>query len=402
MASGTIRVENVSKRFILQHDRPRSFQEVFLSWFHRRSGSRREVYWALRGVSFAVDAGEAVGVVGPNGAGKSTLLRLVGRILQPTSGKIAVHGRVSALLELGAGFHPDLTGRENVFLNSSVLGLSRKETVRRFDEIVEFAEIGPFLDIPVKHYSSGMAMRLGFAIATMVDPDVLLVDEVLAVGDASFQRKCLERINYLRERGVTILFVSHDPGLVRSICSRAIWLENGLVIADGSAEAVVARYTDHTWQSEEGEPSPVEDEGRQWGTGEVRIVDVRLLNGDGQKRQVFRTGDPLVIEMRYHAARRVERPVFGIAIHRSDGVHITGPNTQFSGLTIPAIESDGVVRYEISRLPLLEGKYELSVAARDWDDTTIYDYHDRLYTFHVRAVNEKYGMVSLEGMWKWK
>jgi len=402
MASGTIRVDNVSKRFILQHDRPRSFQEAFLSSFHRRSGSRKEVYWALRGVSFAVNAGEAVGVVGPNGAGKSTLLRLVGRILQPTAGKIAVHGRVSALLELGAGFHPDLTGRENVFLNSSVLGLSRKETVRRFDEIVEFAEIGPFLDIPVKHYSSGMAMRLGFAIATMVDPDVLLVDEVLAVGDASFQRKCLDRINHLRECGVTILFVSHDPGLVRSICSRAIWLENGRVIADGSAEAVVARYTDRTWQSGESEPSPVEEDGRQWGSGEVRIVDVRLLNGNGQRIHVFRTGDPLVIEMRYRASRRIERPVFGLAIHRSDGVHITGPNTQFSGLTIPAIEGDGVVRYEISRLPLLEGKYELSVAARDWDDTTIYDYHDRLYTFHVRAVDEKYGMVCLEGVWKWK
>lgn len=401
---GNIRIEKVSKRFVLRRERPRSLQETALNWLHRRPPGKKELFWALRDVSFNVPAGESVGIIGPNGAGKSTLLKLVGRILRPTSGRIVVNGRISALLELGAGFHPDLTGRENIFLNASVLGVSRSETLRRFDEIVDFAEIGEFIDAPVKHYSSGMQMRLGFAIATTVDPDILIVDEVLAVGDATFQRKCLDRIDYLRQAGVTVLFVSHDPNLVRSVCSHAVWLDGGRVVADGAAEAVVARYNDSAWQSAEPEPVPQDDEADdcRWGTGDARIVNVRLLNGSGQEKRLFRTGDPLVIEMQVHAEAQIERPVFGLAIHRSDGVHVTGPNTQFSGNVMPTLDSDGVVRYKIERLPLLEGRYDLSVAARDWDDTTIYDYHDRLYSFRVRAVDEKYGMIALNGEWEWK
>ncbi len=401
---GTIRIEKVSKRFVLHHERPRSLQETVLNWLHHHPSGKKEVYWALRDVSFEVPAGESVGIIGPNGAGKSTLLKLVGRILRPTSGRIVANGRISALLELGAGFHPDLTGRENIFLNASVLGVSRRETVRRLDEIVDFAEIGEFIDVPVKHYSSGMQMRLGFAIATTVDPDILIVDEVLAVGDATFQRKCLDRIDHLRQEGVTVLFVSHDPNLVRSVCSHAVWLDHGRVMADGNAEVVAARYNDRSWQSAGPEPVSQDDEAgdRRWGTGDVRIVNVRFLNGRGREKRLFRTGDPLVVEMQYHAEAQIERPVFGLAIHRSDGVHVTGPNTQFSGSVVPALDSDGVVRYKIDRLPLLEGRYALSVAARDWDDTTIYDYHDRLYSFRVRAVDEKYGMIALNGEWEWK
>jgi len=401
--SVAIRFDGVSKKFILHHERPRSFQETVINLFQRESGSREE-FWALRNISFQVEQGESIGIIGPNGAGKSTLLKLATRILKPTVGHVEVHGRLSALLELGAGFHADLTGRENIFLNASVLGVPRPEIRRRFDEIVDFADIGSFIDMPVKHYSSGMQVRLGFSIATMVNPDILIVDEVLAVGDNSFQRKCFDRIDQLHDRGVTIFFVSHSADMVQSVCSRVIWLDGGTVVADGSSTAVVARYLDRTWQKEEGTLTPNEEEGelRRWGSGEAKITDVRLLDDHGQDKQVFRTGDPLVVEIHFRAARRIERPVFGLAVHRSDGAHVSGPNTQFAGHELPALENEGVIRYRIGRLSLLEGRYELSAAIRDWEDTIIYDYHDRLYHFRVRAVDEKYGMVSLAGEWQWK
>jgi lipopolysaccharide transport system ATP-binding protein len=214
-----IRFEDVSKRFLIHYERPRSFQDLVVNLFQR--GNREEL-WALRNLSFEAQPGETLGLIGPNGSGKSTALKLMSRIFEPTSGRVAVEGRLSALIELGAGFHPDLTGRENIFLNGSLLGLSRAEMRDRYDEVVDFAELGRFIDMPLKHYSSGMQMRLGFAIATCVDPDVLLVDEVLAVGDEGFQRKCLARINRLRGQQRVIVYVSHDLGSVRQLCDRVI------------------------------------------------------------------------------------------------------------------------------------------------------------------------------------
>lgn len=391
--------ENISKKFTLHHERARSFQELALGFFRRNNRSSEE-FWALRDVSFRVEEGETVGIIGPNGAGKSTVLKLISRIIEPTSGRIAVRGRVGALLELGAGFHPDLTGRENIYLNGSILGLSRAEIRRRLDDIIGFAELERFIDVPVKHYSSGMYVRLGFSVAVHTDPEILLVDEVLAVGDAAFQRKCLERINDLRRQGVTILLVSHSADAVRALCNRAFWLEGGHLVADDTAEAVVRRYLERSW-GRQTLPSGGDD--RRWGSGRIRIEQVRLLDGNGQERQHFQTGEPLVVEIHYRPTERVERPVFGLAIHRSDGVHITGPNTQFAGLDIPAVEGEGVVTYSIPSLPLLEGQYWISVSSHNWQDTEMFDYHDRLYPFRILpSEGERYGLITLEGKWHWE
>lgn len=241
MSTPAIEVHGVGKRFVLHHERPRTFQEIWLSFFQPNNG-RREEFWALRDVSFAVSPGESLGIVGTNGSGKSTLLKLIAGILQPTLGMIRTRGRVLALLELGAGFHPELTGRENVFLNGSFLGLSRREIARRFDDIVAFAELEKFIDVPFKHYSSGMQMRLGFSVAVQVEPDVLLVDEVLAVGDERFQAKCLAQVTQLRRSGTTLVVVTQSHETVARHCERALLLERGRVAAYGDAGQVAETY----------------------------------------------------------------------------------------------------------------------------------------------------------------
>ena len=235
MSSPAVAFEGVSKRFMLRHQRPRSFQEALIALAQRRNGSREE-FWALRDITFSVAPGETLGIMGPNGSGKSTILKLVAGIIQPTQGVVTVNGRVAALLELGAGFHPDLTGRENIYLNGALLGYRRKEVQRVFDDIVAFAELAQFLDTPVRHYSSGMYLRLGFAVAVHLAPEILLVDEALAVGDAAFQQKCLERMRRFQREGRTILFVSHDVGLVRGFCHRFLVLDKGQQAAQGQVE----------------------------------------------------------------------------------------------------------------------------------------------------------------------
>lgn len=236
-----IRFENVSKRFVLHHERPRSFQELLVGLRRRPNGTREE-FWALRDVDFEVQAGETVGLVGPNGSGKSTVLKLISRILEPNSGRVTVKGKVSALIELGAGFHPDLTGRENVFLLGSIMGITNKEMARRFDRIVGFAELEQFIDTPVKHYSSGMYMRLAFAAAINVDAEILLIDEVLAVGDQEFQEKCHKAIGEFQKAGMTMVVVSHDLGLIRRFCTRAVYLRGGTIEACGDTSAVLKAY----------------------------------------------------------------------------------------------------------------------------------------------------------------
>ncbi|MFQ6015352.1 MAG: ABC transporter ATP-binding protein [Anaerolineae bacterium] len=245
-----IEVRHISKKFTLYHERARSFQDLWLGMFVSADGAKED-FWALKNVSFSVERGETLGIIGPNGAGKSTLLKLISNILVPTEGEIVVNGRISALLELGAGFHPDLTGRDNIFLNGSILGMSRREMNDRFKQIVDFAELWPFIDTELKRWSVGMVMRLGFSIATSVDPDILITDEILAVGDEAFQGKCLRRIGEIKDEGRTILFVSHDMKAVRDLCTRVIWLDKGVIRADGDVEDVVALYMENV--SREGE-----------------------------------------------------------------------------------------------------------------------------------------------------
>lgn len=423
----TVCFDHVSKRFTLHHERPRSFQELFLNLLHLKRTSREE-YWALRDVSFEVKRGQMVGIVGANGAGKSTLLKLLCRIIEPSSGAITVDGRVSALLELGAGFHPDLTGRENIYLNGSILGFSRAEMDRIYADILDFSEMERFIDVPVKHYSSGMYMRLGFSIAIHLRPDILLVDEVLAVGDQAFQRRCLDKIGQMKRQGVTILLVTHALDQVRTLCDRAIWLDEGQVQADGPVEQVLEQYLARVLADEEQElrraeaarresklwlqPARLPDESpaeaqegpfRRWGSLEAEIVRVQLLDAQGQERRSFHTGRPLVVRIHFSATQRIERPQFGLALYHACGFQINGPNTVFSGLEIEAIEGEGYLDYVVESLPLLEGSYFLSVSLNNYDGSHPYDYHHQAYTFRVQpggGVREKYGSVFIPAMWR--
>lgn len=404
-----IQFEHVSKRFALQRETGTTLLQALLGRVRKQPAvDDEQAFWALRDASFSIEAGETVGIIGANGGGKSTTLKLISRVLEPTSGRVSVRGRIGALLELGAGFHPDLTGRENIYLNGSLLGLSRAEIDRHFDEIVAFAELERFIDVPVKHYSSGMYVRLGFAVAVHINPEILLVDEVLAVGDATFQRKSLERILELKRNGTTIVFVSHSAELVRSLCQRAIWLDEGRVVADDLADVVLTRYMAQSFeeeaervQGERAQSAETTEETHRWGTRRITLERVRLLNAAGEESYNFRTGEPFVLEMTYHAHERVEKPVFGMAIFRSDGIHVTGPNTQFAGLEIPPLEGRGTVTYTVPALPLLEGVYQICVSAHNWEDTEMFDYHDRLYSFRVLpGTAERYGLITIDGAWQ--
>jgi ABC-type polysaccharide/polyol phosphate transport system ATPase subunit len=397
-----VELHGVSRRFEKRLERNRSLQELFIRLF-RRDRPPVDEFWPVRDLSLTIDPGDCVGVIGPNGSGKSTLLKLITGILAPTGGELIVRGRVCSLLELGAGFHPDLTGRENIFLNGSIYGLSRAEMNERLVKIIDYAGLGDFIDTPVKHYSSGMYVRLGFAVAIHTNPDLLLVDEVLAVGDASFQAKCMESIYRFRGAGGTLLLVSHDLNAIQSLCTRAIWIENGFIAAQGHPADVVMAYKQHLAAQEDAQPTAAPPGGgQQWGTGEVRITQVEICNGAGDPCSHFMTGDALHIRLHYASAARVEQPVFGLAISHQNGVHIFGPNTQLGALDIPYVEGEGVVGYHIPELPLLEGQYALSVAVVNQLDTITFDYHDRAYSFHVvhSPARAGYGLVQLPGVWE--
>lgn len=396
MMDTVIKFENVSKQFAINKRRSTSLQELLINIVHRKSGGTVDYVSVLNNVSFSVKAGETVALIGPNGTGKSTTLKLISGIVYPSTGKIEVSGRIGALLELGAGFHSDLSGRENIYLNGAILGLNRAMINQKLDEIVAFSELERFIDVPVKHYSSGMYMRLGFSIAINTDPDILLVDEVLSVGDAAFQRKCLEQINSLKKRGVTILLVSHSLGDVRKVCSRSIWMEKGDIIEDGKTEDVVEKYM---WHSLGNNLTSKDTVGQRKGPGTVQIERTCFLNQDNQEKDTFETGDTFIIEMGYIAFQRIENPVFGIGIHRSDGTHITGPNTRFAGYDIPFVEGKGVVRFVVSNLPLLVGTYYVSLSVSDCTGAEMFDYHDQMYPFKVLPSKEQYGCVSLSGVW---
>jgi ABC-type polysaccharide/polyol phosphate transport system ATPase subunit len=407
-----------------------------------------EKFVAVDGVSFDVPQGSTFGIIGRNGSGKSTMLKLVAGISKPTTGTVRVHGRVSALIELGAGFHPEISGRENVFINGIMLGLTKREVARRFDEIVEFAELQEFIDAPVKTYSSGMYMRLGFAVAIHVDPDVLLVDEVLAVGDESFTHKCLDKFAEFRRRGKTILLVTHSLNLVERFCDEALWLDAGRVRAQGDPKRVVDEYITDVEKSEEahlaaadarvheaaagrppagtreagpgaaapfdgfgaveGQPSasaggpegPVDGfravEGR-WGSREVEILDVRLSSGH-ESGHVFQSGEPLAVALRVVAAAPVEEVVFGVGVFNAEGVCCYGTNTDIDGLPARPFSGEAWVTFHIESLDLVEGTYKLDVAAHRRDGYP-YDYHRLLYTFRVKSRTRDVGIYRPRHSW---
>jgi ABC-2 type transport system ATP-binding protein len=410
-----IEVHGVSKKFRLNTEGIKSLKEraMALGRVHY------DDFWALRDIDFEVAEGQTVGLLGHNGSGKSTLLKCIGGILKPTAGHIATRGRVASLLELGAGFHPDLTGRENVFLNASILGISRRDIERRFDDIVDFAELEQFIDNQVKHYSSGMYVRLGFAVAVNVDPDVLLIDEVLAVGDENFQRKCLERIHQFQADGRTIVFVTHAADQVRQLCDRAVVLDHGSMVAVGEPPEAIRVFRDHLYQSRrdreaaavaaavgepaEAEPTPDEDVSLTHGqrqeakrTLRIRITDVELIRPEADERNHLLPGEPLTVRVHIEATEPTDDAVFGIAVHDAqDGKQLFGANTAVLGVDVPSMDGVGVVDFAFSGVPLLDGTYPITVGIHSRDEGTVYDWHDQRYWFTVLNPNRTVGTVAL-------
>lgn len=402
-----IRFESVSKRFTMTTERPQTLLETVISVLKGQRLNRRrgEELWAVHNLDFELAPGECLGIVGRNGSGKSTVLKLIARILRPTSGRVVVRGRTSALLELGAGFHPDLTGRENIYLNASVLGLDQKEVDRHFQSIVDFSELESFIDVPVKHYSSGMYMRLGFSVAIHVEPDILLVDEILAVGDQAFQRKCIEQINALKRQGTTIILVSHNLDMVRNLCTRLLWVESGRLRAEGSVSAVAGQYMAASYDQYPRLNGNLQDGPfERWGSGEIVITDVRFLNEDGEETNQFRTNEPMTIEMDYWAREPIEEPEFGFAIHRQDGVHVNGPNSRAGGLSTGRVHGTGTIRYHVEHLPLLPARYYLTAAIHDSRLPRAYDHHEQAYAFRIvpGGTAELHGLVTLPAAWTWE
>lgn len=426
-----ISVRNVLKVF-QKHQRKRHFLTVkstFIRDLWKRKDEDADLFRALNDVSFEIEAGETFGIIGSNGSGKSTMLKLLAGILKPTSGTIAVRGRLSALIELGAGFHPEISGRENVFINGIMLGLSKAEISEKFDEIVAFAELADFIDNPVRTYSSGMFMRLGFSVATHVNPDVLLIDEVLAVGDQSFIHKCLERIFEFKRRKKTIIIVSHDLGAIEKLCTRVAWLANGELKMIGAAREVIDSYllsvarkeeerfaTQHQLVMESLEslhstdqqnepvlyttavaPNPSEKV-KRWGTRDVEITAVKAFGADGEERYVFKTGEDVTFRFEYSAKKLIEKPVFGIGFFLEDGTWCFGTNTHLEKIEITDIEGNGWVCIHFNSMNFIQNSYLVDVAVHAVDGTP-YDYHSRLYKIAFRSEVNDSGIFRLPHQW---
>ncbi|MDQ1460402.1 MAG: lipopolysaccharide transport system ATP-binding protein [Actinomycetota bacterium] len=398
--TAAIEVRSVSKQFKLYHEHYTSLKERFIHY----GRIPYEPFMALEDVDFDVEQGSTVGILGHNGCGKSTLLKCVAGILQPTRGEIVTRGRMAALLELGAGFNHELTGRENVFMNASILGLSKRDTVKIFDEIVAFAELEKFIDMQVRHYSSGMYVRLGFAVAVNVEPDILLVDEVLSVGDEAFQRKCIERVKKFQQEGRTILVVTHAADLVRRICDRAIVLDHGKLVIDAlPGEAVrVFRESLHGGElNESSEPGPAEVEPEagaapiaETATHRVQITNVLVEHPGLTERNWLLPDEPMTIRLGYHATERTDDILFGILIHDQDGNQLFGTNTRLLGIDVPPADGDGEMSFEFHRVPLLDGTYLVTLAIQSVDEGTVYDWREQQTSFEVMNPSQTSGLVS--------
>jgi ABC-2 type transport system ATP-binding protein len=371
VAESAISVNDVSKRFRLYHERPTSLKERLLRF--RRV--KAEDFWALRDVGLEVPPGQTWGLVGANGSGKTTLLKIVGGILRPTEGQVVTRGRIAALLELGAGFHPELTGRENVYLNASILGLSKRETDRHFDAIVAFAELEDFIDNQVKHYSSGMFVRLGFAVAVHVDPGILLIDEVLAVGDEAFQRKCLDRVGELQRQGRTIVFVTHAMQLVHQICDRAVLLDGGRVRKSGDVDGVIKEFRAVMMRGQ-----GLEVEGA---TKEVEITGVELLDAKGRPSAMVAPGESLAVQVELRANRPVDAPVVVVGVHNARDEWVYTTDTDRLDVDLGRVDGKVRVTFELRAIPLMEGQYFATVGVRDREETVTYDWHSQRYPFDI-------------------
>ncbi len=386
-----ITLKSVSKTFILPHEKRDTLKENVLKVFKKRT---YESFMALRDVTLDIQKGDFFGIVGKNGSGKSTLLKIIAGIYAPTSGIVKVEGSIAPFLELGVGFQEDLTGRENIFINATLLGLNKKEIKQKFADMVDFAEVPNFLDLKIKNYSSGMRARLAFAIAKEADADIYLCDEILAVGDERFQQKCFNVFWEWKRQGKTIVLVSHNAALISEFCNRAVLLEDGKIIKKGTGDDVLAEYRRRI--------TPGQDRVQTDFSGsDLRITDVRFYTENGEEKNSFATGDTIVARIFFRSGKRVLNPVFGIALHRGDGTHISGPNTRTSLYPIKEVSKNGYIDCIIERNSLLAGSYSFSASCFDYSCTYPYDYLDKKFRFTIiRNRDNQYGLVELPVTWK--
>lgn len=402
-----ISVRNVKKMFRVYRDRGNTLKDRILF-----AGRRKyEEHWVLNGVSFEVKRGEAIGLIGQNGCGKSTTLKMLTKILYPDEGSIEMKGRVSSLIELGAGFHPDLSGRENIYTNASIFGLSRKEIDARLEDIIAFSELEAFIDDPVRTYSSGMYMRLAFAVAINVDADILLIDEILAVGDAAFQAKCFRKLQEIKGRGTTIVIVSHAMSQLELICDRSIWVADGLVKMEGKPRDVHPRYME--WMSrknqqeekkkdeqETGEAGETDSDGnlKRWGSGEARMTGVKVLGADGTEKTDFSPWDPFTIHIDYTAQKQLDDAVIGLAVYRSDGTLVYGTNTLIDTSSPVTLKTAGTIDLKIEGLPASNGSYSIDLALHRPDGFN-YDFWRDICTIQIADKVQTPGEIALSHHW---
>lgn len=398
-------IDGVSKEFRLQQDRAHSIKELITRRGRDRS---KDHFWALRDVSFEIPEGSMYALVGHNGSGKSTLLRCIAGIYRPDGGSVTVDGRISTLLELGAGFHPDLSGRENVYLNATILGMTKKQIDREFDAIVHFAGVEQFIDSPVKVYSSGMYVRLGFSVAVHVEPEILIIDEVIAVGDEAFQRKCFDHLYGLRRQGTTIVVVTHGLGLVETMCDGAAWLDHGVLQLAGDAGQVANAYLQRVNDQEaEQHSADLASTGHALPRGsggfsrEIRITDVYFTDRRGAVTTTAVSGEELRIHIGYEAMEPVKDPVFGVLVHAENGVQITGTNTKLDGCNTGVLDGSGEAVMSFEALPLQPGHFELTVGINDEFVQHVYDRRDHSYELIVRRGDDPpaAGFFRISGTW---
>ena len=388
-----ISIDGVSKRYRLYQERNTSLKSTVLK-------RRRAVYkdlWALQDVSFEIGEGQTFGIIGHNGSGKSTLLKCIAKILKPDRGSITSNGKLSALLELGAGFHPELSGRDNVYLNGSILGLPKREIDRRFESIVDFSGLGDRIDTPVKNYSSGMYIRLGFSVAINVDPDVLIVDEILTVGDESFQRKCAQKFDDLKDSGKTIVIVTHGLGSVKDLCDEVALLDHGHLVSVGKPDDVIDTYLGGV----EKDVRPDGDHGMRFGQGGARIERLEVLDGDGNSVTGLRTGDAVTFRFHCFADAEIPNPVFRLEVHNTHGMVIGAANTRYHHVLVERVAGEFTVDYHVDRFLLVPGPYDLSATIFDWDCKDPYDVRHRFQRIFVDGGSppDTDGFVSLGGSW---
>jgi ABC-type polysaccharide/polyol phosphate transport system ATPase subunit len=394
MAELALEVDHLTKTFRVHHEKVNSIKQLIAG----KGRSRHDDFVALNNVSFQVNEGEVFGVIGHNGSGKSTLLKCMAGILLPNAGSVRVHKRMSALLELGAGFHPELSGRDNVYLNAAILGMTRRDIAARFDDIVEFSGLQSFIDSPVKTYSSGMYVRLAFAVAINVDPRLLIIDEILAVGDVTFQQRCLEKFVEFRNEGRTIVLVTHAMNTVKDMCDRAVWLDHGVVTGEGDPSDLVDAYTEQML----GGLSRTNEGSIRRGSGEIMVTSVEMLvNGNPVPVKRFRTGDDVQLRLHYEAAKSIPRPVVGFSIEALGGSTVTAPCTRDVGMVPEAISGTGVVDVSMSNVALLPGTYDLHTTVSDFNRSHIYDHLQLALRFDVMSGKpyETGGVMTVRPHW---